>query len=195
MIKSRININTDFKCWAVYFITIIFSNFFHELGHCIPAWTHGFSAIPTPAKEYLLESIPSTLNNYVSLGGVVNSIAFPIIVFAIFISSSYKFNTALLAGAIAMPGIYSLRFALQGRGHDETEFQEAQTAMNFNYSGHFLDWLFLFLFIIGIFLWIFKCKPDYKIAGRLLIGIVLTIIFIILLQKINNAVFDPIFRR
>jgi hypothetical protein len=60
MTKSRVDIKAELKFWGIYFATILFSTFFHELGHCIPAWTHGFSAVPTPAKEYLLESIPST---------------------------------------------------------------------------------------------------------------------------------------
>ena len=60
MTKSRVDIKAELKFWGIYFVTILFSTFFREPGHCIPAWTHGFSAVPTPAKEYLLESIPST---------------------------------------------------------------------------------------------------------------------------------------
>ncbi|MCK5103166.1 MAG: hypothetical protein KAR17_10130, partial [Cyclobacteriaceae bacterium] len=58
---------------------------------------------------------------------------------------------------------------------------------------HSLDWLFFALFILGVVIWIAKSKPNYKIAGRILVGLVLTVIFIVGLQVINNAIFDPIF--
>jgi hypothetical protein len=70
------NIKTEFKAWGIYFITLLFANFFHELGHCIPVWTHGYSAIPTPAKEYPLSLIPLDLIKYVSLKGIINSAMF-----------------------------------------------------------------------------------------------------------------------
>ena len=193
MTNSKVNIKVELKLWGIYFVTILLSTFFHELGHCTIAWTHGFSAVPTPAKAYLMESIPSTLNNYFALGGIISSLVFPLILFTFVIASSFRLNSAILAGGIAMPGMYSLRFLVIGRGHDATEFQEAQSALGVNYSGHFLDWLFSTLFLMGIFLWAFKSKPNYKIAGRILIGFVLTFIFILLLQKINNLIFDPIF--
>ncbi len=187
------NIKTEFKEWSIYFITLVLSNFFHELGHCVPAWTHGYSAIPTPAKEYTLTSIPPDLVKYVSLGGIINSVLFSVFVILYFLKSSFKYNSAVLAGGIAMPAIYTLRFIISGRGHDETEFQEAQSALGLRYSGHFADWLFLSLLILGVATWIIKSKPGIKIAGRLLIGAVLSIAFIVLLQKINNSIFDPLF--
>jgi hypothetical protein len=86
----------------------------------------------------------------------------------------------------------NLRFILKGRGHDTTEFQEAQSALGLSYSGHSLDWIFLILFVFGVVVWIIISKPHYKIIGRLSVGIVLTFIFIVGLQVINNAIFDPI---
>lgn len=195
MIRPRIDLKTELKTWGIYFTTILFSIFVHELGHCIVAWIHGFSAIPTPAKAYLTETVPANVTNYFSLGGIIGSIVFPVIVVPVFLFSSGRFKSALLAGAIAMPGIYSLRFFLQGRGHDATEFQEAQAAMGVSYSGHFLDWLFLALFVLGILLWIFNTKPGYKVIGRILIGIVLTVVFIVSVQNVNNVIFDPLFLR
>jgi len=187
------NIKPEFKAWGVYFITLLFANFFHELGHCIPVWTHGYSAIPTPAKWYSLSSIPPDLNKYASLGGIINSVIFSIFVILYFLKGSFKYKSALLAGGIAMPSIYTLRFILRGRGHDETEFQEAQSALGLSYSGHFVDWIFLSLLILGIAAWIIKSKPGIKILGRLLIGAILSIAFIVLLQKLNNLIFDPLF--
>ncbi|PZR27767.1 MAG: hypothetical protein DI535_09280 [Citrobacter freundii] len=195
MIKPGIDFKAEAKSWGLYFTTILCSIFIHELGHCMVAWINGFSAIPTPAKAYLTTSIPPHLMNYFSLGGILGSIIFTLTIFPVYLFSSYKFKSALLAGAIAMPAIYSLRLLLQGRGHDGTEFQQAQAALGFNYSGHFLDGLFLVLFILGTALWIFKGKPTYKIAGRLLLGAVLTVVFVVWVQNINNAIFDPLFRR
>jgi hypothetical protein len=51
----------------------------------------------------------------------------------------------------------------------------------------------LLLFIIGIIIWIIKSKPRFKIMGRLIIGVLLTLVFVVGLQAINNAIFDPIF--
>jgi hypothetical protein len=37
--------------------SILGSAYPHELGHCVPAWVHGYPAIPTPAKEYILAAV------------------------------------------------------------------------------------------------------------------------------------------
>lgn len=187
------NIKAEWKVWGIYFITLLFANFFHELGHCIPAWADGYTAIPTPAKEYTLSSIPSDLAEYVSLGGIINSVLFSVLVILYFLKSSFKYKAAVLAGGIAMPAMYTLRFILSGRGHDETEFQEAQSALGLSYPGHFVDWLFLSLFIVGTATWIIKSRPGIKTLGRLLIGAVLSVAFIVLLQKLNNLTFDRLF--
>jgi hypothetical protein len=99
-----------------------------------------------------------------------------------------------LAGAIANPGVYSILFVLKGRGHDGTEFQEAQAAMGFSYSGHSVDYLFLFLFIAGLMILWYKLKLTCKIAGRFLIGVILTFSFLVALQITNNRIFDPVFQ-
>ena len=102
-------------------------------------------------------------------------------------------SSTLLAGVLALPGMYSLRFVILGRGHDATEFQEAQAAIGFSYSGNALDWIFLVIFLSGTLIWIYKSKPGYKIAGRLVVGTILTIAFIVVLQEVNNAFFNPVF--
>lgn len=189
-----IDVKNEIKVWSVYFITILVSVYIHEIGHCIPAWINGFVAIPTPAKEYILADIPDNIQTHVSLGGIVGTALFSFIVIALYLKKSFKYRSAILAGAIVIPGIYTLRFFISGRGHDLTEFQEAQAAIGLEYSGHSLDWFFLFLFVFGTIIWIIKSKPDFKIIGRLLIGFLLTVVFIIGLQVINNAIFDPIFQ-
>ena len=190
----KIDFKLEIKTWIIYFVTIILSVYVHELGHSICAWIHGYRAVPTPAKNYVIDAIPGNLQQYISLGGIVGSILFVFIIFFLYVYKTFKFNSAILAASIVAPGMYTLRFILKGRGHDETEFQEAQSALGLNYSGHSLDWLFLILFLSGIVLWIIKSKPNYKISGRLFIGFILTFIFSIALQDLNNAIFDPMFK-
>jgi len=190
----NIDVKNETKVWSVYFITILVSVYIHEIGHCIPAWINGFVAIPTPAKEYILGDIPDNVQRYVSLGGIIGTVLFSFSVIVLFLKKTFKYSSAILAGAIVTPGIYTLRFFIAGRGHDLTEFQEAQAVIGLEYSGHSLDWFFLILFVFGTVIWIIKSKPGFKTIGRLLIGFVLTFVFVIGLQVINNAIFDPIFQ-
>jgi hypothetical protein len=183
----------ELKPWGIYFATILTGIYIHEIGHCIPAWVNGYSAIPTPAKEYIPDTITNSLTNFISLGGVIGSVLTSLLLIGLFLTRKFKYGPALLAAAIAMPGMYTLRFFLAGRGHDATEFQEAQSALGLSYSGHSLDWVFLLVFIFGIAAWIWKTKPNYKIMGRLTLGTILTFVFVVGLQVINNAIFDPIF--
>ena len=188
-----VKIKYEVKVWSIYFLTILLFNYIHELGHCVPAWMNGFRAVPTPAKEYTLDAVPVYLQQYISFGGVICTILISLIVMFLYLNKTYLFNSAILAGAIANPGLYTLMFILRGRGHDSTEFQEAQSVMGLSYSGHSLDYIFLILLMAGIVIWIIRSKPRFKITGRLLIGFIVTFIFLIGLQKINNLIFDPIF--
>jgi hypothetical protein len=189
----RLEFRKEFKIWMLYFLFIICSAFLHEIGHCIPAWLTGYSAIPTLAMEYISDDIPMNLKQYVSLGGVLATLILVLSILVLYSFSTKMIGSALLAAVLALPGIYTLRFIILGRGHDATEFQEAQAALGFSYSGHSLDWIFMFVFIAGTLIWILKTRPGYKIIGRLIPGAILTIAFIVVLQEINNAVFDPLF--
>jgi len=191
---AKLDYKNEIKVWSVFFLTIILTIYAHEIGHCIPAWIKGIRAIPTPAKEYMLDIVPLSLKPNISLWGIACTLFFSIIVITLYLMKPFKNSSAVLAGAIAMPGIYSLRFFVAGRGHDATEFQEAQSALGLDYEGHFLDWAFFALFLLGVAIWIIKSNPGFKITGRLFIGFILTVIFIIGLQVINNAIFDPIFQ-
>ncbi len=187
-----IDYKNELKIWLIYFGTIFLSLFTHEIGHCIPAWINGYQAIPTPVKEYLQESIPKELSLYVSLAGITGTFLFSIIALIAY-SVKHSMNSAILAGAIAMPGLYTLRYVLFGRGHDSTEFQEAQSALGLGYSGHSLDIAFLLLFLAGTILWFIKIRPGLKVSGRLFLGFIFTIIFVMGLQFFSNLIFDPIF--
>lgn len=85
-------------------------------------------------------------------------------------------------------------FPLGGRGHDGTEFQEAQAALGFNYGGHALDWIFLLLFVVAAGIWFGRVQPrlTFRLVGRLVLGSVLALAVLVALQTVNNAVFDPL---
>jgi hypothetical protein len=185
----------ELKSWSIYFATLLIACFIHEIGHCIPAWMHGLLAVPTLAKEYMPHDIPVGIQQSISFGGIFGTILFAFMVLISGLIIKARFNWAILAGAMATPGFYTLRFIMMGRGHDATEFQEAQYFLGFSYDGHLLDWIFLFIVILGILIWMYKCRPNYKIAGRLMTGVILTIIFIIGLQTLNNLIFDPIMQK
>lgn len=181
------------KTWALYFVFVLLAIFVHELGHSVAAWVMGYKSIPTFAKAYPLETIPPHAEQYISLGAIAGNIIFAAAAVYLFFKSAYKYKAVVLAAAIASPGVYSILFLFKGRGHDGTEFQEAQAAMGFSYSGHSADFLFLFMFIAGLVMLSYKLKITFKIAGLFLVGVILTFIFIVALQIINNRVFDPLF--
>ncbi len=187
------NFITQAKNWLVYFTTVFVGIYLHEIGHCVVAWVNGKRAIPTPAKEYLLDTVSSNTQLYMSLGGIIGTVLFSFIIFALYIKAPFTFPKPVFAAALASPGLYCLLFILKGRGHDATEFQEAQAAMGFSYSGHAVDYLFLFIFLLGFVLWLWFSKPPLKIIPKLFAGSVMTVIFIAGLQTVNNRIFDPLF--
>ncbi len=191
MISS--SFGTKAKNWLYYFITVFGGVYLHEIGHCAVAWVYGKRAIPTPAKEYLLDAVSSNTQLYISLGGILGTVLFSFLIFYLFIKSPLTFPQPVFAASLASPGLYCFLFLLKGRGHDATEFQEAQAAMGFSYSGHMVDYLFVFIFLLGIFLWVRFTKPSIKAIPGLLLASVITVVFIAGLQTINNRIFDPLF--
>ena len=193
MIKLNLDYKLELKTWAVFFATILITVFAHEIGHCIPAWINGYGSIPTPAKSYHSDNIPDSLSTYISAGGPICNVLIALIILFFYFRKRFKYDSAILAGALVSPAIYTIRFIIAGRGHDSTEFQETQSVLGLSYSGHSLDWIFALICLMGIFVWLVKSKPSYKIIGRLIIGFFLAVIFSVALQEINNAIFDPIF--
>jgi hypothetical protein len=186
---------TDCKNWAVYFMTAFIAVWIHEIGHCVPAWIHGYPAFPSPAEEYILDNdISVELNQVMSLGGYVGTALFTLVILLIFLFTDYRYKSALFAGVIAISGMYCALFFINGRGHGGHEFQEAQAALGFSYSGHSLDIFFLLLFALLTVIWIVKTKPQYTITWKLLIGSVVTFFFFIALEWIIKLIFDPIFK-
>ena len=184
------------RLWLVFASAIVASVFVHEIGHCVVAWCFGCPAIPTPAKEYLLRPLPAGAQTQVALGGIIGTLAVLVGVLSWVLRKPTPLRSALLAGAVTLPGFYTLRFLLAGRGHDATEFQEAQAAMGFSYSGHSLDWMFLGLFLVTAMLWFWRTRPSLtrRLGCRLVIGTLVALILLVVLQSVNNMVFDPLFQ-
>ncbi len=186
------NYKNKLKIWSIYFLIIVLTIFIHEIGHSIPAWFNGYKSVPTLTKNYSPD-MPVKIQNIVSLGGVSVTVIILILGIILYGIKKYNFKENIFAGVLVMPSIYTLRFILMGRGHDDAEFQEAQAALGLSYSGHALDWIFLILVIIAIILWYIKAKPNPKILSIIFTGSILTLIFVIILQIVNNKIFDPIF--
>ncbi len=183
------------RAWFFFIGAILVSFLLHELGHCVVAWLHGYPAIPTPAKEYILKPIPEAVQYQVALGGIIGSVA-ALLAAALWLHRRPTvISSALLAGAMTAPGFYTLRFALAGRGHDATEFQEAQAALGLSYPGHAVDWLFVGIFVAATVFWFWRngARLTRRLVVRFVVGALAALTAVVLLQSINNAVFDPLF--
>jgi hypothetical protein len=193
MKRDRLEIT---KLWLVFVGTIVASLLAHELGHCAVAWVHGYPAIPTPAKEYILKPIPEALQNQVALGGILGSVVALLAAGVWFYHLPTASTSAILAGGMTAPGCYTLRFILAGRGHDATEFQEAQAALGLSYDGHAVDWSFVGLFVVAAAFWFWRTqpRPTARLFGRFILGTLAALLVVVVLQSVNNAIFDPFFQ-
>lgn len=189
----RVNFTSELKIWSVFVVSIIAAVFLHEFGHCVAAWFCGVKAIPTFAKAYYQNNFPVHIGNVISLGGIIGTVAASLFAIALFLFSKFSLKSVVLAASLAYLGVYCIRFLLKGRGHDATEFQEAQAVLGTTYSGHFVDWLFVSLFIFGSIIWFMRCKPGLIIIPRIIIGIIVSLVLLIELQHLNNKIFDPFF--
>jgi hypothetical protein len=168
--------------------------YLHEIGHAVAGWIMGIAVVPTPAKEYVLQSqLAWNKEIWISLGGPVGTTVAALAATLYFWRKPCSDREALLAGAFLPLGLYSLRFLLVGRGHDGTEWQAAQTALGLPPAGHAIDVFFICLLIGGLAVWFFGSHPPLRSLLRLVaLGITGTV-FLIGLQDGNNAVFDRAF--
>jgi hypothetical protein len=180
----------------VFLAACICSMYFHEIGHAIFGWFQGVPVMPTPAKEYIVQSqVEWHQRTWISLGGVLASVLVVSGSLLWYVLKRSQTGVAILAGCLVIPGIYTLRFLLEGRGHDATEWQEAQTALGANPSGHSIDLVFLVLFFAGCgsIVWFkgisLRWRSLLKIVSLALLGLAIMII----VQVGNNAVFDKHF--
>jgi hypothetical protein len=181
--------------WLIFAGSTLGSVYVHELGHCIPAWIHGYRAIPTPAKEYILAAVTDPLQRTIALGGILGTVLALLGALWLYLKWPGAKASAVLSGALVTPGLYTLRFLIAGRGHDATEFQNAQAALGLSYSGHALDWFFLIALMAIALVWFLKSRtrPGIRFLWKSLKCAAPGLLLVLGLQMINNMIFDPIF--
>lgn len=142
--------------------------FLHEIGHAAVGWMEVIPAVPTPAKEYVLQSQSVWGQEiWIDLGGVAGTTVAAFAAPLHFWRKPCLENEAILVGAFVPPGIYSVRFFLIGPGHDDVEWQAAQTALGLVPSGHAIEVFFLCVLIVGFVAWIFRlCPPVVMVEDR-----------------------------
>jgi hypothetical protein len=196
-LASQSNRLTNHLRFALVFAgAVIAGVYVHEIGHAVLGWVQGVPVVPTPAKEYILQShIGWNQKIWISLGGVAAT-AFLVLGSLLWYARERRpIADAVLAGVLVAPCFYTLRFFLAGRGHDGLEWQEAQTALGVPATGHAVDMLFLCLFLSGTAVWVARRRASLRVASMIRVaGLVLGgIALLIILQIANNSVFDRFF--
>jgi hypothetical protein len=176
----------------VFMGTTIGGVYLHEIGHAVAGWVQGIAVVPTPAKEYILQSQVSWNQDiWISLGGPVGTTLAVVGATLYFLRERRPEAEAVLLGALLLPCLYTIRFLLVGRGHDVLEWQGAQTALALAPAGHAIDVFFLCLWLAGVVLWASRLRFPLrdsllKFAGLTVAGVIL----VVALQAANNLLFD-----
>jgi hypothetical protein len=169
--------------------------YLHEIGHAAAGWMQGIAVVPSPTKEYILR--PQVYWNqeiWIALGGVVGTTLAAVGATLYFLRVRSPVAEAVLFGALIPPWAYTIRFLLQGRGHDDTEWQAAQTALGLMPAGHGIDVFFLSLSLAGILIWGFRMRVPLGYSLLKLVGLAIGgTILLVALQVANNKLFDRVF--
>jgi hypothetical protein len=178
----------------IFFAAMVAGVYLHEVGHSVAGWVNGIAMVPTPAKEYVLQSqLAWNKEIWIALGGVLGTTLAVLAAGLYFWRKPCLDREAILAGALLPLAFYTLRFLLVGRGHDDTEWQAAQTALGLTPAGHAIDVFFLCLLVAGFLIWGIRLHPRLSALLRLVALGIAGIVLLALLQAGNNAVFDPMF--
>jgi hypothetical protein len=155
----------------------------------------GVTVVPTPAKEYALQSQVSWSQAiWIALGGPIATTVAALGVALYFCRKPVPETEAILAGVFLPLGFYSLRFILGGRGHDGVEWQAAQTALGLRPACHAIDFFFLCLFVAGLAIWTYRMPALRWFSLLQLVSLAITgVFFLVLIQVGNNVVFDRLF--
>ena len=174
--------------------SVIAAVYLHEIGHAVAGWVEGLAVVPTPAKEYILQSqLDWSKEIWIALGGVIGTTVAALAAALYFWRQPCSDREAVAAGAFLPLSLYTFRFLLVGRGHDATEWQAAQAALGLPPAGHAIDLFFLRLLIAGLGVWGIRRRPRLSSFLRLDILAAVGIVLLIGLQAGNNAVFDRLF--
>jgi len=168
----------------------------HEIGHAVAGWIQGIPVFPTPAKEYvLLDRVEWSRMTWIALGGVVTTALLAAGTLVWYVRTRHARADAVLAGILLPPFVYSVRYLIVGRGHDAVEWQAAQSALGLAPAGHAIDALFLLLVLVATTAWIVRRRPKlrFSAAGKGVGLAVGGIALLVVLQVVNNALFDPLF--
>ena len=166
----------------------------HEIGHAVAGWVNGVAVVPTPAKEYILQSqLDWSKEVWIALGGVIGTTVAAVAATLYFWRRPGLDREAIWAGAFLPVGAYTFRFVLVGRGHDATEWQAAQAALGLPPAGHAIDLFLLFLLIAGLAVWAIRLRPRLSSVLRVVTTAIIGIVLVVGLQAGNNAVFDRLF--
>ena len=200
--NHRMEIVIDFMKSTIRY-TLVFAAaavagvYLHEIGHAVAGWVQGIAIIPTPAKEYVLRSqVEWGQEIRIALGGVVGTVLAVLGALFWFVRKRRPETEAVFAGALLPPGVYTLRFLLQGRGHDGLEWQAAQTILGLSPAGHAIDFFFMGIFIAGIIVLIVHQHAPLRSTLLKFIGLAVGgIILMVVLQVGNNTLFDRFFSK
>src|SRR5690349_21233123 len=100
--------------WFVFAGSALGCAYLHELGHCIPAWAHGYPTVPTPAKEYILAAVADPVRRAIALGGILATVLAFLGALWLYLRSRAARASAILAGSLMVPFFYVVRFLLAG---------------------------------------------------------------------------------
>jgi hypothetical protein len=172
----------------------IAAGYVHEIGHAAAGLLVAVITVPTPAKEYVLQSqLEWSKEIWIALGGPIGTLAATISALFYFWHKPCREREAVLFGAIVPLFVYSVRFLSLGRGHDGTEWQAAQTALCLPPASHTIDIVFFFLLIAASVVWLVGLHPSFWSFLRFPALAVAGVVLLIGLQEGNNAVFDRVF--
>jgi hypothetical protein len=155
----------------------------------------GIAVFPSPAKEYILRpQVSWNPETWIALGGVVGTAVAVLGATQYFLRVRNLVAEAALFGAFVPPWVYSIRFLVRGRGHGETEWQAAQTALGLAPAGHAIDAFFLLLLLGGIIVWASRShfSPRYRLL-RLIGAVIGGTVLLVALQVANNGLLDRFF--
>jgi hypothetical protein len=191
-------VNQKLLFTLIFVSTLIGSAWLHEACHSVAALIQGVPSVPTPFKEYpLQQSIGWPREIWISFGGVAGTVLLVVGTILWYLFRNRTNGEAVLAGVLVAPATYTVRFAIAGRGHDDAEWQAAQTVLGVNPGGHFLDIVFLLLCITAVAGWMIRRRDSLrmssicKVAALMVCGVVI----LVSLQSLNNLLFDRFFPR